>query len=92
VEDDEGLDAQLLRQLETPARLPKWGVFKKGRFVHAAFDGGASKEGIGTAGYVIADATGQEVVRRGVALGPALTNNEAESTAALLALEHLARL
>ena len=32
------------------------------------------------------------MVRRGVALGPALTNNEAESTAALLALEHLARL
>ena len=27
-----------------------------------------------------------------MALGPALTNNEAESTAALLALEHLARL
>ena len=54
--------------------------------MHVAFDGGASKAGVGTAGYVIADAAGDEVVRKGVALGQGLTNNEAESTAALLAL------
>jgi ribonuclease HI len=41
---------------------------------------------------VIADAAGCEVVRIGLALGAGCTNNEAESTAAKAALEHLARL
>jgi len=90
--ETEEVDAQLLRRLATPARVPKWGIFRRGRFVHVAFDSSASKTKVGTAGYVIANANGEEVVRKGVALGAGLTNNEAESTAALLALQHLARL
>jgi ribonuclease HI len=46
--------------------------------------------GVGNAGYVIADAAGQEVCRKGIALGNGVTNNEAESQACLLALQRLA--
>ena len=57
-----------------------------------AFDGGASKEGEATAGFIIVNSRGKEVVRRGVVLGPGLTNNEAESAACLAALRELAQL
>lgn len=59
--------------------------------MHVGFDGGAQK-GVGSAGYVIADVDGREVVRVGLALGAGTTNNEAESTAVKAALEHLALL
>ena len=65
--------------------MPRWGRFCRGRFIHIAFDGGAEC-GVGCAGYIIADASGRELVRRGVFLGDGVTNNEAESTALLLAL------
>ena len=60
--------------------------------MHVAFDGGSTREGIATAGFVIADLQGKEVVRTGILLGPGLTNIEAESTACLEALRELARL
>lgn len=57
-----------------------------------AFDGGAAKEGDATAGFIIADSSGKELVRCGLLLGPGLTNNEAESTACLEALKKLQEL
>ena len=60
--------------------------------MHVAFDGGTSKASMGTAGYVIVDARGQELVRKGLALGAGKTNNEAESAAAKITLQHLAEL
>ena len=62
-----------------------WGRFHHGQFIHIAFDVGA-RCGIGCAGYIVVDASGRELVRRGVFLGDGVTNNEAESTALLLAL------
>ena len=59
--------------------------------MHVAFDGG-SKAGVGSAGYVIADVYGGEVVRKGLYLGPGVTNNEAESTGVYQALQGLAEL
>ena len=59
--------------------------------MHVLFDGGSTK-GIGTAGFIIIDALGNEVERTGVLLAPGATNNEAESAAlhfALLRLEEL---
>ena len=75
-----------------PVRPPKRGSFSEGAYVHVAFDSGASKEGNATAGFIIVNCKGQEVVRRGMVLGPGLTNNEAESAACLAALRELARL
>ena len=60
--------------------------------MHVAFDGGSSRDGTATAGFIIADSQGCEVVRRGLVLDRGLTNNEAESTACLEALRELARL
>jgi hypothetical protein len=91
-DDEEDMSPELKRAATEPARLPRRGAFLPGQFVHVAFDGGASKVGIGTAGFVIVDQRGKEVIRRGLALGPGLTNNEAESTACLEALRELARL
>jgi ribonuclease HI len=84
------VDPDFLREVNTPARVPRRGVFSRGPYVHIQFDGGAAREGIATAGYVIVDTRGQEVVRRGVPLGRGLTNNDAESTAVRMALEDLA--
>ena len=67
-------------------------MFAKGDFVHVAFDGGSTRGGIATAGFVIADLQGKEVVCIGILSGPGLTSNEAESTACLEALRELARL
>jgi ribonuclease HI len=77
---------ELRRAASEPVRAPRRGTFLEGSFVHVAFDGGASKGGEGTAGFVIINKHGQEVVRRGMVLGPGLTNNEAESAACLAAL------
>lgn len=89
-EDDTPLDPEFLREVSAPARVPRRGVFARGPYVHIQFDGGAAREGIATAGFLIVDTRGQEVVRRGVPLGRGLTNNDAESTAVRLALEDLA--
>ena len=57
--------------------------------MHVAFDGGSTRGGLATAGLVIADTKGKDLVRKGVSLGTGKTNNEAESTACLKALEML---
>ena len=54
-ETDDPVDPELLARLNRAVRVPKWGQFGKGPFVHVAFDGG-SREGVGSAGFVIADA------------------------------------
>lgn len=46
------------RALDNPAKLPRKGHFKKGPFVHIAFDGGSNKASEGTAGFVIANESG----------------------------------
>lgn len=84
------MDPDFLQEVSAPARVPRRGTFSRGPYVHVQFDGGAARNGIATAGYVIADSRGQEVVRRGVPLGRGLTNNDAESTAVRMALEDLA--
>ena len=83
---------ELKRAVQEPAKLPRRGAFLPGPFIHVAFDGGASKEGMATIGFIIADVSGREVVRKGMVLGAGLTNNEAESGACLEALRELARL
>lgn len=90
--DEEEVDPDLAARLAAPSRVPRWGRFRGGKFVHVAFDGGASRDGIATAGYIIADAGGRELVRKGIALGSGLTCNDAESTAVKLALQHLAQM
>lgn len=40
-EEGEEVDPELLTRLQSPARVPKWGRFQPGQFVHVAFDGGA---------------------------------------------------
>lgn len=60
--------------------------------MHVAFDGGASKSGTATAGFLIVNTLKKDAVRKGLVLGPGLTNNEAESTACLEALRELAAL
>lgn len=90
-EEEQHIDTALLERLETPARVPRWGQFSSGPYVHVAFDGGA-REGVGTAGYVIADAKGREVVRAGLHLGSGVTNNEAEGRAVEAAMKRLALL
>ena len=92
LEEAEDLGADVARGVGDPAKLPRRGMFAKGPFVHVAFDGGSTRGGIATAGFVIADTQGKEVVRVGLPLGPGITNNEAESTACLEALRELARL
>ena len=57
--------------------------------MHVAFDGGA-KDGVGSAGFVLVDAAGREVVRRGLYMGPGTTNNEAEAEGVSAALHMLA--
>ena len=52
------------------------------------FDGGA-QSGVGTGGFVIVRSNGEELVRAGRYYGPGYTNNEAEATAMLDALECL---
>ena len=54
-ETDDPVDPELLARLNRAVRVPKWGQFGRGPFVHVAFDGG-SREGVGSAGFVIADA------------------------------------
>jgi len=54
--------------------------FTRGPFINGAFDGGSSAS-LGTAGYVIALSTCEEVVRKGIFLGPGYTVNEAEVNA-----------
>jgi len=56
-EEEEDMDPELMERLSKAARVPRWGVFHKGPFVHVAFDGGA-RAGVGSAGYVIADVDG----------------------------------
>jgi hypothetical protein len=86
VEELEEIAPELKRASSEPVRAPRRGTFQAGPFVHIAFDGGASKGGDGTAGFVIVNKHGREVIRRGMTLGPGLTNNEAESAACLAAL------
>jgi ribonuclease HI len=62
--------------------------------VHIAFDGGSTtvtsdKQSKSACGYIIADAKGREIVRVGLYLGGALTNNECEALGVQKALEHL---
>lgn len=92
MEEEEEMAPELRRAVAEPARAPRRGAFQDGPFVHVAFDGGASKDGAASAGFIIVDARGQEVLRRGLVLGRGLTNNEAESTACLEGLRELARL
>lgn len=56
------------KALATPAQLPPRARFKPGPAVHVQFDGG-SAGGVGTAGFVIVDGQGHEVVRAGKWLG-----------------------
>ena len=58
--------------------------------VHIQFDGGSSRSSFATAGFVLVDAVGKELIRRGIVLGPGQTNNDAESAAVALALAELA--
>jgi ribonuclease HI len=88
-EDDQPVDPGFAREVSAPAWVPRRGRFDSGPYVHVQFDGGAAKGGIATAGYLIVDSTGAEVVRRGVPLGRGLTNNDAESSAVRMALEDL---
>ena len=92
LEEVEDMAPELQRAVAHPAHAPRRGAFVEGAFVHVAFDGGSSRDGTATAGYVIVDSRGEEVVRRGEVLDKGLTNNEAESSACLLALRELARL
>jgi ribonuclease HI len=57
-EDDQEMSAEFRRAAVEPARQPRRGAFLPGQYVHVAFDGGASKAGIGTAGFVIVDQHG----------------------------------
>ena len=88
---DNEVDSSFLKKVMTPARVPRRGQFASGTYVHIQFDGGSSRSSFATAGYVLVDATGKELVRRGIVLGPGQTNNDAESAAVALALEELAR-
>ena len=71
--------------------MPRGTRLHRGPAVHVLFDGG-SQGGRGTAGYVIINNQGEEVIRTGLMLGEGLTNNEAESSALNYALHHLATL
>ncbi len=70
--------------------------FIKGKYTYIAFDGGSravnSKAGHGAAGYVIADAGGNELIRVGLYLGKGKTNNESEAQALCSALQHVHQL
>jgi len=90
-EQDDPVDPNLLQRLKKAVRVPKWGKFLAGEFVHLSFDGGA-KDGVGSAAFVLVDAKGQEVVRRGLYMGPGTTCNEAEARAVHDGLHELARL
>ena len=91
-EEDADELAELREVLATPAKLPRRATFVSGPFVHVSFDGGAPKGGVPSAGFVIADTAGGEVIRRGRPLCVGSTNNEAESAACLDALHALAKL
>jgi hypothetical protein len=51
---------ELQEQLSTPANMPRKARFTDGPAVHIFFDGG-SKQGLGTAGFVILDTLEREV-------------------------------
>ena len=65
--------------------MPRGACFWEGSAIHVLFDGGSQK-GLGTAGFIIIDTSGKEVVRVGVQLRQGCTNNEPEATVLLLAL------
>jgi ribonuclease HI len=90
--EEEDTPEVVRHQASTPAHVPRRGAFEAGPFIHVAFDGGSVRGDQATAGYIIVDSAGREVVRRGLVLGVGLTNNEAESSACLEALQELARL
>ena len=66
-----------MEKLTKPAYLPKRARFIPGPAVHLLFDGGAQR-GKGTAGFVILNNLGDEVMRVGMNMGEGYTNNEAE--------------
>ena len=57
IEDDDDEDPLKIPEVRLPARLCSKSLFRRGHFIHAAFDGG-SADSVGTAGFVIALSTG----------------------------------
>ena len=56
-DEDDDEDPLKIPEVRLPARLCSKSLFRRGNFIHAAFDGG-SADSIGTAGFVIALSTG----------------------------------
>ena len=57
IEDDDDEDPLKIPEVRLPARLCSKSLFRRGHFIHAAFNGG-SADSVGTAGFVIALSTG----------------------------------
>ena len=62
IEAEEELLEEVQDSLREPCKLPYHSQFFPGLYIHLSFDGG-SRNGIGTAGFVIADSETGEVER-----------------------------